>query len=292
MSNSPLVQYTDLSPHYYSRDGHRITDITIHHMAGNLSVETCGRVFHNRKASSNYGIDSTGKIAMYVPEALGSWANANKASNQRSITIELANDRVGGDWHVSDIAIARCIDLCVDICKRNGIKRLNFTGDKTGNLTMHCYFYATGCPGPYLKTKFQYIAEQVNRRLAQDPAPATDKLVVDGLFGYRSTLALQRWLGTYQDGIISGQTKACKPYIPRLISATYTGEGSACIKALQRVLRSKGYNPGSIDGYCGRKTVMALQKYLKAAGYDVGTVDGIFGPATAKALQRYLNTKF
>lgn len=289
MSNSPLVQYTDLSPHYYSRDGHKITDITIHHMAGNLTVETCGRVFHNRKASSNYGIDSKGKIAMYVPEALGSWANANKPSNQRSITIELANDRVGGDWHVSDIAIARCIDLCVDICKRNGIRRLNFTGDKTGNLTMHCYFYATGCPGPYLKTKFKYIADQVNRRLAQDPALVTDKLDVDGIFGYRSTLALQRWLGTYQDGVISGQSRFCKRYLPAWTAVQYGSGGSVCVKALQSHLKSKGYNPGSIDGLAGKNTIKALQIWL---GFKGNSVDGIFGPATAKALQRYLNTTF
>ena len=129
MSNSPLVNYVKLSPHYDSRDGKKITDITIHHMAGNLTVEQCGQVFQTRPASSNYGIDTRGRVGMYVEEKNASWANSNFASNQRSVTIELANDRTGGNWHVSDTAINKCIELCVDICRRNGIKRLNFTGN-------------------------------------------------------------------------------------------------------------------------------------------------------------------
>ena len=30
---------------------------------------------------------------------------------------------------------------------------------------MHKYFAATGCPGPYLESKFPYIAKEVNKRL-------------------------------------------------------------------------------------------------------------------------------
>ncbi len=81
------------------------------------------------------------------------------------ITIEVANDSGDPDWHVSDAALEATIKLCVDICKRNGIDKLNFTGDKSGNLTMHKYFAATGCPGPYLSSKFPYIASEVNKRL-------------------------------------------------------------------------------------------------------------------------------
>ena len=164
MSNSPLVTYTRLSPHYYSRDGAKITDITIHHMAGNLTVYECGEVFQTREASANYGIDGEGRVGLYVEEKNASWANANKASNQRSITIELANDQVGGDWHVSDTAIEKCIELCVDICRRNGID-LVYTGDTSGTLTRHNMFYATACPGFYLQSKFPYIESEVRKRL-------------------------------------------------------------------------------------------------------------------------------
>ena len=91
-----------------------------------------------------------------------------------AITIEVANDG-GANWHVSDKALAKTIDLCVDICERNGIKELKFTGDKTGNLTMHKYFAATACPGPYLESKFPYIAEEVNKRLGVKHNPSNPK---------------------------------------------------------------------------------------------------------------------
>lgn len=164
MSNSSLVTYTKLSPHYDSREGTPITDITIHHMAGDLTVYQCGEVFQNREASANYGIDGEGRVGLYVDEKYASWANANAASNRRSITIELANDQIGGDWHVYDTALEKCIELCVDICQRNGIT-LIYTGDTSGTLTRHNMFYATTCPGPYLQSKFPYIADEVNKRL-------------------------------------------------------------------------------------------------------------------------------
>lgn len=165
MSNSSLVTYTKLSPHYDSREGTPITDITIHHMAGNLTVYECGEVFQTREASANYGIDGEGRVGLYVEEKYASWANANAASNRRSITIELANDQIGGQWHVYDKAIEKCIELCADICRRNGIKKLYYTGDTSGNLTRHNMFYATACPGPYLQSKFPYIESEVNKRL-------------------------------------------------------------------------------------------------------------------------------
>lgn len=165
MSNSSLVNYTKISPHRNSPRNDAIRKITIHHMAGNLSVETCGNVFQSRKASSNYGIGTDGRVGMYVEEKDRSWASSSAENDNQAVTIEVANDQIGGQWHVSDTALAKLIELCVDICKRNGISKLNFTGNANGNLTMHKYFAATACPGPYLESKFPYIAEEVNKRL-------------------------------------------------------------------------------------------------------------------------------
>lgn len=169
MSNSPLVSYTKISPNSNNPRNKPITKITIHHMAGNLSIESCGNIFAkaSRKASSNYGIGSDGRIGMYVEEKNRSWCSSSAANDNQAITIEVANDGGAPNWHVSDKALASLIDLCTDICRRNGIARLNFTGDASGNLTQHNYFAATACPGPYLKSKFQYIADEVNKRLNQ-----------------------------------------------------------------------------------------------------------------------------
>lgn len=167
MSNSSLVDYVKISPNCTKPRTEPISKITIHHMAGNLSVETCGNVFASpsRQASSNYGIDSNARVGMYVEEANRSFASSNRANDQKAVTIEVANDEIGGNWHVSDKALAKLIDLCVDICQRNGIEKLNYTGDASGNLTMHKWFTATTCPGPYLESKFPYIANEVNKRL-------------------------------------------------------------------------------------------------------------------------------
>lgn len=166
-TNSSLVSYTKLSPNCTKPRKDTIKKITIHHMAGNLSVETCGDLFFNRKrqASSNYGIGTDGRIALYVEEKNRSWCSSSAANDNQAITIEVANDEIGGSWHISDKAYKSLINLCVDICKRNGIKQLIFTGDASGNLTQHNYFAATACPGEYLKSRFPDIAAEVNKRL-------------------------------------------------------------------------------------------------------------------------------
>lgn len=174
MSNSPLVSYTHLSKHYASPREAKIDTITIHHAAVvKASLKGLGNGFNtSRVASSNYGIDNDGNIGMFVEEKNRAATSSNKANDARAVTIEVVNSKGAPNWEVSDKAMESLIRLCVDICQRNGIKRLNFTGDKTGNLTMHKYFAATGCPGPYLESKFPYIAQEVNRRLEATSAPA------------------------------------------------------------------------------------------------------------------------
>lgn len=185
MSNSPLVNYTRISPNKTSPRNQKIDRITIHHMAGNATVETCGNIFAptSRKASSNYGIDSKGRVGMYVEEKDRSWCSSSSANDNRAVTIEVADDMNKAPWHSSDAAMKKLVELCADICKRNGIKKLVYTGDTKGNLTMHKWFANTDCPGAYLESKFPWIAEQVNKLLngasgstpspAPSPTPAT-----------------------------------------------------------------------------------------------------------------------
>lgn len=168
MSNSTLINYTKISPNSTNPRRDTIKKITIHHMAGNLSVQTCGNIFasSSRQASSNYAIDSDGQVGMYVEEKNRSWCSSSSSNDNQAITIEVANDSFEPNWTVSDLALNKLIELCADICKRNNIEKLNFTGDENGNLTMHKWFAATACPGPYLESKFSYIAEEVNKCLS------------------------------------------------------------------------------------------------------------------------------
>lgn len=143
-------------------------------MAGNCSIETCGNIFkpEARKASSNYGVGTDGRIGMYVEEKNRAWTSSNATNDQMAVTIEVANDGKAPDWHVSDKALAATIELCYDICKRNKIEKLVYTGDTNGNLTRHDFFANTTCPGPYLGGKFPYIVAEVNKKLDADRKPA------------------------------------------------------------------------------------------------------------------------
>ena len=202
MSNSSLISYTKISPNSSNPRNKKISKITIHHMAGNLTIEQCGNVFAptSRKASSNYGIGTDGRIGLYVEEKNRAWTSSNAENDNMAVTIEVANDVVGDNWHVSDKAMESLINLCVDICERNGIEKLNFTGDKNGNLTMHKWFAATACPGAYLESKFPYIANEVNKRLGENRMKFTDVPESHWAFKAIEDLADMGIINGYEDG--------------------------------------------------------------------------------------------
>ena len=104
---------------------------------------------------------------------------------------------------------------------------------------------------------------------------------VDGKIGHDTVKAMQSWLGTQQDGIVSGQSNRQKKYLIACVSSAWkfsdNPKGSLMVKALQRKLGC------AIDGIMGKNTVTALQRMLGIKQ------DGYLGSDTAKALQIYLN---
>lgn len=210
MSYSALVDYVRISPNSTNPRNHKIDAIVIHHMAGNATVETCGLIFADpaRQASSNYGVGTDGRIACYVHEENRSWCSSNRDIDHRAITIEIANCSGEPDWRVSDQALEATIALCTDICRRYGFK-LTYTGDKSGSLHKHQWYAATACPGPYLGSKFDYIAAEVNRRLEPQSAPESGENIYRvqvGAFSVRANaerqLAEVKALG-YEDAFIA-----------------------------------------------------------------------------------------
>lgn len=156
-TNSPLVSYTRLSPN--KSDGRwdydvspakvidKITKITIHHMAGVMSVEQFGNLVANpaREMSANYCIGSDGRIGLFCEEKDRSWCSSSQWNDNRAITIEVSNSEVSAEWPVSGVVYRSLIKLCIDICKRNSIKKLEFTGDRNGSLTYHYMYSSTLC---------------------------------------------------------------------------------------------------------------------------------------------------
>lgn len=288
MSKSSLVNYTKLSPNCSSRNGARICKITPHHMAGNLTIEQCAEVFQNssRQASANYGIGSDGRIGCYVDENDRSWASANYDNDRQAITIEVANDEIGGNWHVSDKALESLINLCVDICKRYNFK-LIYDETPNGSLTRHNMFVNTTCPGPYLQSKFPYIAEEVNKRLE---GQSTSTPTTSTTSGYETIKYIQNELNARYntslnvDGIFGPLTK------------------KAMVKGLQIELNTQCGAKLNIDGIFGSLTKSAcpnvkqgmkgnitwlIQARLYTLGFNTNGVDGIYGSGTKNAVAKY-----
>ena len=168
-SNSGLITYANLTDKHDDRT-RPIDTITIHHMSGVMTAQACCDYFceTSREVSANYCIGYDGSIALNVEEKYRAWTSSSEANDMRAVTIEVSNDSEEPYWHVSDISIEKLIDLCADICRRNGIAELVYTGDAYGSLTMHKMFIDTDCPGPYLSEKIPYIAQQVNKRLSAE----------------------------------------------------------------------------------------------------------------------------
>ena len=212
MVKSSLAKVVVESPNRSSPRMSKIDTITIHCMAGNLSVESCGALFakSSRKASSNYGIGSDGRIACYVGEEDRSWCSSNKVNDNRAITIEVAND--GGaetGWHVSDKAYKSLISLLVDICRRNHIDKLVWSNSKSDrvnhkngcNMTVHRDFANKSCPGDYLYSLHSKIANEVNTLLGvvkeAKPANKLYKVQVGAYSSKNNAINMQNKLKSY-----------------------------------------------------------------------------------------------
>lgn len=262
------------SPNYDYSNAPRM--IIVHHWGSdgqsfNAVVNwLCNR---NAQVSAHYVLQD-GKVCQLVEEKHKAWHCVGK--NGQSIGIECRPECTAGDQQT-------LAELIANIWTRWG--KLPVYGHKD--------FNNTACPGRYY-SKLSAIVANATRiyngeKPAPTPTPSTKKgLAIDGYFGSASVTAWQKWVGTVQDGVLSGQDTDDKKYVPAINAIEWGSGGSNCIRALQNILKKAGYNPGSIDGYIGKNTVTAWQRYITAKGYKVA-IDGYFGTETAKASQRYLN---
>lgn len=177
MSNSPLVVYTKLSPNHSGQRTHSIDRITPHCVVGQLSAESiCGCfISTSRQASCNYGIGTDGRISMSVEEKNRSWCSSSRENDQRAVTIECASDKTA-PYAFNDAVYASLVNLCVDICQRNGKSKLLWLGDKDKTLayapksdemvlTVHRWFANKSCPGDWLYNRLGNLAAEVTKRL-------------------------------------------------------------------------------------------------------------------------------
>lgn len=177
MSNSKLVNYTKLSPNHSGQRTHSIDRITPHCVVGQCSVETLGNIFMdaNRDASCNYGIGVDGRVLLCVDEGNRSWCSSSNSNDQRAVTIECASETYH-PYEMNSNVYNSLVKLCVDICKRNGKKKLLWFNDKNKTLnyspkademiiTVHRWFDNKACPGDWLYNRLGDLAKRVTEKL-------------------------------------------------------------------------------------------------------------------------------
>lgn len=177
MSNSKLVSYTRLSPNHSGKRTHTIDRITPHCVVGQMTAESIAACFAStaRQASCNYGIGKDGKIALIVDEGNRSWCTSSNSNDQRAVTIECASDAYH-PYKMNSKVYNSLVALCVDICKRNGKKRLISFGSQSAALayipqphemvlTAHRWFANKECPGLWLYSRYDQLAKDVNKQL-------------------------------------------------------------------------------------------------------------------------------
>lgn len=173
MSNSKLASVTKISPNRNSPRNHSIDRITPHCVVGQASVESVLNLFANtgRQASSNYVIGNDARVGLCVSESDRSWCSSSPANDNRAVTIECASDNYypyAFNW----VVYLKLVDLCVDICQRNGKTKLLWLGhcnyEPRSNemlLTVHRWFASTSCPGDWLMERMSDLASRVNAKL-------------------------------------------------------------------------------------------------------------------------------
>ena len=277
-TNSSLVSYTQISPNRNSPRNQPISRITIHHMAGIMSVEQFGNLVANpaRQMSSNYCIGNDGRIGLYCPEQDRSWCSSSPWNDNRAITIEVSNNVYGEPWSISDAAYASLIKLCIDICKRNGIKKLEFTGDQNGTLTYHYMFNATGCPGTWIKNHTAEICNKVNAGLnvTEEVKGLYTTMLSAGTPIYKEigkaatgTITVATKYTIVEEKTINyikyGNLKSGAGWVElEKLKRTFNINNANDVRELQTALNAKGFNCGAVDGDCGKLTTNAMFQAL------------------------------
>lgn len=251
MSNSGLVVYTKLSPNHSGQRTHSIDRITPHCVVGQLSCESICGCFTSpqRQASCNYGIGTDGRISLCVEEKNRSWCSSSNANDQRAVTIECSSDKTA-PYAMTDAVYAALIDLCTDICKRNGKSKLLWFGDKNKTLayepkademiiTVHRWFANKSCPGDWLYNRLGDLATKVTSRLgggSQQPS-GTLYRVQTGAYKQKATADAQ------------------------LAKVKAAGFDTYMVQA-------GGYYKIQVGAYSKKANADAMAAKLKAAGFD------------------------
>ena len=206
---------------------------------------------------------------MYVEEKNRSWCSSSGENDNRAVTIECASD-LTEPFAFNSAVYAKLIELCTDICRRNGKKKLLWLGDKMKTLdyspaademllTVHRWFASKSCPGSWLMARMSELAASVTARLAgESPAPAQEPDPYDAK--------------KYHEHVYKVSINLLK-----------RGDYGPQVLHLQQLLGANGFDC-KCTGVFDDQTEQALKSFQSATGIDV---DGDWGGQSFEALWNY-----
>ena len=273
------------------------TKYIIIHYTGNAkdTAENNAKYFYNgdRRAGANFFVDAKGVWASTPEEytAYGAGVLHTRkyakllgiCTNHNALNIEIACD--AGNSLPTAEAVTNAVELTKSLMSKYGIP--------ASNVVRHKDVCGKNCPAYWwddakwqseFKARLNGTAASPVPQPTSQPKPQPKKVNhCDGIWGEATTRALQKYLGTVIDGIISHQLVSSEELLISRFGHTFrfdkTRKGSLCIRALQEKLGV------TVDGLIGKNTIKALQKWLGVKA------DGVCGENTTRALQKFLESK-
>ena len=267
--------------------------ITVHNTWNDASAENEVKymICNNKKVSFHIAVDDK-EAVQGIPLDRNAWhaGDGNGKGNRSSIGVEICHSKSGGERFAK--AERNAAELIAGMLKERGwgIDRVKKHQDWSGKYCPHRTLdlgwerFLNMIRG-YLGQATVPVKPQAPSKPSKPSKPTSNKINVDGSWGQATTKALQKILGTKQDGIVSNQPTINRKYLYSASSTSWqfkkTGysAGSNMIRALQKLIGAK------VDGWFGKNSVIALQRFLKVKA------DGSMGPATVRALQKYINSR-
>ena len=238
--------------------------IVIHHWGvdGQSHDAVASYLAHPDRNTSAHYVASGGRVTQLVHDYDRAWHC--KGNNARTIGIECRPECDAADFETVAQLIAAIRDEWGDL-----------------SLSGHQEHFPTSCPGRWQArlAELDARASLIQGGGSAVPGranPAPGGLQMDGWWGPATTAALQAYLGTPVDGIVSSQASVWREYLPAAGAGwVFESEpdGSQVIVALQTRLGVP------VDGILGPESIGALQALLGVPE------DGYAGMATVAALQ-------
>jgi len=256
---------------HVTHTAYKKTSVTLHHNGGRLSHQGVLNVWKTRPASAHFDVDGAGAVAQYVKVNEYAWAVGNKAGNQGSISVEMANATVSPGWTVADATWKSAARLA-------GWLFFKVVGARPtkSNLFYHHHWSATDCAGPYMEKQYAKVlteAQKAYDSFAAKPKPTPSaphpstpamkslteiaKDVIAGEYG-NGPLRNRKLLAAHYD------PKKVQAEVNRLLKSDHLGSGPKGTKTYKQ-LADEVYR-----GLWGNDP--ARSRNLEDAGYDPASV--------------------